>query len=289
MDGIEVEYLGRVAERDTRLLTVQVLKGALAGHTEEQVNDVNAPGLAEERGISVAETKNTTARDFSDLLRVTVVSGGGERTRVVGTVLGRRDRPHLLEAWGSRFNVQLEDHLAIFRYEDRPGMLGRIGTAFGERGVNIRSAAVGMGKEDDGQAVMLVVSDAVPQELVDELVAERRLRGRPRGQPVSPTASSASAWSKYRCSRMILPLPVEGGENSHLLGDGRAAGLAHRGHLHENEEAVPEVDQLARLVAQLGPVAEPVALELAVAIVALVSLRETRARRHRSTSSAARF
>ena len=132
---------------------------------------MNAPGIAEERGITVAETRQTSARDFSDLLRVTVVSGGGERTRVVGTVLGRRDRPHLLEAWGSRFNVQLEDHLAIFRYEDRPGMLGRIGTAFGEQGVNIRSAAVGLGKEGDGQAVMLIVSDAVSQELVDELVA----------------------------------------------------------------------------------------------------------------------
>ncbi len=57
VDGLEVEYLGRIAERDTRLLTVQVLKGALSGHTEEQVNDVNAPGLAEERGIDVAETK----------------------------------------------------------------------------------------------------------------------------------------------------------------------------------------------------------------------------------------
>ena len=170
VDALEVEYLGGVAERDTRLLTVQVLKGVLAGHTEEEVNDVNAPALAAERGIEVAETRNPNARDFTDLVRVTVVSGS-ERSRVVGTVLSRRDRPHLLEAWGSRFNVQLEDHLAIFRYEDRPGMLGRIGTAFGEGGVNIRSAAVGLGVGGDGQAVMLVVSDEVPQALVDDLVA----------------------------------------------------------------------------------------------------------------------
>ena len=175
VDGLEVEYLGRVAERDTRLLTVQVLKGALAGHTEEQVNDVNAPTLAEERGISVAETKRATARDFTDLVRVTVVSGGGARTRVVGTVLGRRDRPHLLEAWGSRFNVQLEQHLAIFRYEDRPGMLGRVGVALGEAGVNIVSAAVGRrpdGDGTDGEATMVVTADAaVPQEVVDSIAA----------------------------------------------------------------------------------------------------------------------
>ena len=56
VDGLEIEYPGRIADRDTRSLTVQVLKGALAGHTEEDVNDVNAPGIAAERGIDVAET-----------------------------------------------------------------------------------------------------------------------------------------------------------------------------------------------------------------------------------------
>jgi D-3-phosphoglycerate dehydrogenase len=173
VDGVEIEYLGRIADRDIRLLTVQVLKGALAGHTEEEVNDVNAPTLAEERGIAVAETKQPHARDFTDLVRVNVVSGG-ERTRVVGTTLGRRDRPHLLEAWGSRFNVQLEDHLAVFRYRDQPGMLGRVGTALGEAGVNIVSAAVGRQPDEDadGRATMVVTADArVPQEVVNEIVA----------------------------------------------------------------------------------------------------------------------
>ena len=178
VDGLDVEYLGHVAERDTRLLTVQVLKGALAGHTEEDVNDVNAPAIAEQRGIAVAETSRPHARDFTDLVRITVVSGG-LRSRVVGTVLGRRNRPHLLEAWGSRFNVQLEDHLAVFRYLDRPGMIGRVGTVMGEAGINIISAAVGRRPEsegtdagDDGQATMVVTTQSrVPQEVVDRIVA----------------------------------------------------------------------------------------------------------------------
>ena len=94
---------------------------------------------------------------------------------MVGTVLGRRDRPHLLEAWGSRFNVQLERHLAIFRYQDRPGMLGRVGVALGEAGVNIVSAAVGRqpdGEGRAGEATMVVTADAaVPQEVVDDIAA----------------------------------------------------------------------------------------------------------------------
>jgi D-3-phosphoglycerate dehydrogenase len=177
VDAVEVEYLGRVAERDTRLLTVHVLKGILRGHVEETVNDVNAPALAAERGIDVAETSRPSARDFTDLVRVSVASGG-RSTRVVGTTLGRRNRPHLLEAWGSRFNVQLEDHLAVFRYRDQPGMLGRVGTALGEAGVNVISAAVGLRPEGDSgsdastEAVMVVTADRpVGQDVVDEIVA----------------------------------------------------------------------------------------------------------------------
>jgi D-3-phosphoglycerate dehydrogenase / 2-oxoglutarate reductase len=174
VDRIEIEYLGRIAERDTRPLGVGVLVGFLSGHTEEEVNDVNAPGIAAERGIEVVETSSATARDFTDLLRVTIVSG--ERPeRVVGTVLGQRHRPHLLEAWGQRFNLQLEPHLAIFRYSDVPGMIGRVGTAFGEQGVNISSAAVGHAPDDgdrDGLAVMVVTTDQpVRQSVVDELAS----------------------------------------------------------------------------------------------------------------------
>jgi D-3-phosphoglycerate dehydrogenase len=175
VDRVEVEFLGRIAERDTRPLATAVLLGVLDGHTEEEVNAVNAPAIAEERGIESVETKRTSARDFADLVRVTVVSAEG-RAKVVGTTLGSRARPHLLEAWGQRFNLQLEDHIALFRYRDVPGMIGRVGTIFGAHQVNIDSAAVGHLPDDDagddGLAVMVVTSDVpVPRALVDEIVA----------------------------------------------------------------------------------------------------------------------
>jgi D-3-phosphoglycerate dehydrogenase len=174
VERVEAEHLGRIAERDTRPLTTAALLGVLAGHTEEDANEVNAPLLADERGIEVVETKNPHARDFTDLVRVTVVSGGAG-TRVVGTVLGRKHRPHLLEAWGQRFNLQLEDHLAIFKYRDVPGMIGRVGTAFGDANINIGSAAVGHTPEDgdDEYAVMVVTTSApVPQGVMDALVSQ---------------------------------------------------------------------------------------------------------------------
>ncbi len=175
VDRVEVEYLGRLAERDVRPLSVEVLLGVLAGKTEEELNAVNAPAVAQERGIEVAETKRTSARDFSDLVRVTIVAGE-TRTRVVGTTVGHRNRPHLLEVWGERFNLQLGRHVALFRYRDVPGMIGRVGTVFGEHGINIHSAAVGAvpdeggGEAGSGLAVMVVTADRpVPQALVDEI------------------------------------------------------------------------------------------------------------------------
>jgi D-3-phosphoglycerate dehydrogenase len=170
VERVESEFRGGIAERDTRLLSIQVLLGVLQGHTEEEVNEVNAPAIAEERAIDVAEVKRSTARDYTDLVRVTV-SSGTEDVRAVGTLIGRRNRPHLLEAWGQRFDVQLEQHITLFRYRDVPGMIGRVGTIFGEHGINIVSAAVGH-QPEDGLAVMVLTTDtAVPHDVIDEVVA----------------------------------------------------------------------------------------------------------------------
>src|SRR5439155_18980895 len=169
-------FLGRIAEHDTLLLATSVLLGVLRGHTEEEVNLVNAPALAEERGIEIVEAKRTSARDYTDLVRV-AVSSGEDSVRVVGTTIGRRARPHLLEAWGQRFDLQLEPHVTLFRYRDVPGMVGRVGTAFGKHGINIVSAAVGRQPEgapqSDGMlAAMAITSDRpVPPAVVDEIVA----------------------------------------------------------------------------------------------------------------------
>src|SRR5207302_10820148 len=174
IDRVQTEFLGRIAERDTRLLSIQVLLGALGGHTEEDVNEVNAPTMAEERGVEITETKRTGARDYTDLDRVTVASGE-ERVRVVGTLIGRRNRPHLLEAWGQRFDVQLEEHVTLFRYRDVPGMIGRGGSLFGEYGVNIISAAVGRLPENAGgeshlAAMAITTSSPVPTDVVAQIV-----------------------------------------------------------------------------------------------------------------------
>ncbi|HEY5046171.1 MAG TPA: phosphoglycerate dehydrogenase [Solirubrobacteraceae bacterium] len=177
VERIEAAFMGRIADFDTRLLTLAVIGGALQGRTEEQVNLVNAPAIAEERGIVVEAKSVSEAQDFNELIRVTVVAGG-EKVAVAGTVIGPNRVPHLVEVQGRRFTVELEPYVTVFRYQDLPGMIGRVGTIFGAHGVNISSAAVGHTPDGDSSgdehrlAAMVVTTDAaVPAQVVQEIVA----------------------------------------------------------------------------------------------------------------------
>lgn len=174
IDTLQVEFLGRIAERDTRLLTIHVLLGALRGHTEEGVNEVSASVVAEARGIDVREIKQTGVRDYADLIRVSVIAGE-DQVRVTGTLTGRRFRPHLLEAWGQRFDIHLEGHISLFRYRDDPGMIGRVGMHLGRNGINIVSAAAGSdanGHSYGPRQVMVIVTDMpVPPEVINDILA----------------------------------------------------------------------------------------------------------------------
>jgi len=177
VERIEAAFLGRIADFDTRLLTLAVIQGALQGRTEEQVNLVNAPSMAQQRGIIVEEKAVSEAQDFNELIRVTVAAGG-QRVAVAGTGIGPNRVPHLVEVQGRRLTIELARYVTVFRYEDLPGMIGRVGTIFGSHGINISSAAIGHtpdGHTDGDEqrlAAMVVTTDAaVPDEVVQEIVA----------------------------------------------------------------------------------------------------------------------
>ena len=168
VDRVTAEFRGRIASHDTRLLGIAVLVGILSGHTEEPVNLVNAPQMAEERGIELVETKDSGSEDFTEL--VTVRLGMGESAvEVSGTGVGPRNEPYLVGVWGESFYLPFADHLSIFRYADQPGMIGRVGTMFGEEGVNIISAAVGAAGGE--KAVMALTTDApVRRDTIEKIL-----------------------------------------------------------------------------------------------------------------------
>lgn len=165
--AISIEFKGKLAERDTRILALSVLAGALRGHTEENVNLVNAAQLGEARGIELIETSDPVSEDFTELVTVSIGEGDA-RVEVAGTGVGPRNVPYLVRVWGEDFYLPFADNLAVFRYSDQPGMIGLVGSEFGKRGVNIVSAAVGAEAE---QAVMALTTDApVPEEVIGEIL-----------------------------------------------------------------------------------------------------------------------
>ncbi|MSO40465.1 MAG: phosphoglycerate dehydrogenase [Solirubrobacterales bacterium] len=166
---VRVEFRGRLAGQDTRVLGIAVLAGILRGNTEEPVNLVNAPQLAKERGIELAETRDSVSEDFTELITVTIESGE-DSVEVAGTGVGPRNEPYLVGVWGGDFYLPFADNLAVFRYTDQPGMIGRVGGVLGEEGVNIVSAAVGAEAGGD-RAVMALTTDApVHQETLDSIM-----------------------------------------------------------------------------------------------------------------------
>jgi D-3-phosphoglycerate dehydrogenase len=180
IDRVTAEFRGRIAEHDTRLLGIAVLVGILKGHTEEQVNLVNAPTLAEQRGIELVELTDTASEDFTELVTVRIESGE-KAVEVAGTGVGPRNVPYLVSVWGQRFYLPFAEHLAVFRYRDQPGMIGRVGTAFGGEGVNIVSAAVGAAPSGD-LAVMVLTTDAAVRESTVEAIT--RLDGFAEGRGI---------------------------------------------------------------------------------------------------------
>jgi len=169
VDRVVAEFRGRIAEHDTRLLGLSVLVGILSGHTEEPVNLVNAPQMAEQRGIELVEQRESVSEDFTELVTVRVESGD-QRVEVAGTGVGPRNEPYLVSVWGEEFFLPFAEHLAIFRYADQPGMIGRVGTAFGEEGVNIVSAAVGAESGSDVAVMALTTDAAVRQQTIDKIL-----------------------------------------------------------------------------------------------------------------------
>ncbi len=170
-EQIELTYYGNLADYDTRLLTAAALNGAFQGRFEQPVNYVNAPLLAEERGIEVVEQRQRACRDFTNLVRVGVGSNG-DPLRVSGTTIGRDDRLWLVSALGFELEMEFAPLLVLFRYDDVPGVIGRVGTLFGDAGVNIANMAVSRTRRG-GKALMVLSVDSEPEpSLVERVRAE---------------------------------------------------------------------------------------------------------------------
>ena len=166
-ERIELTYYGTLSQYDTRLLSVAALNGAFQGRTDQPVNYVNAPLIAAERGIEVAEERKRSSRDFTNLIRV-----GVDGVLVAGTTIGREHRQWLVSALGFELEMELAPLLVVFRYDDLPGVIGRVGTLFGEAEVNIANMTVSRTRRGGKALMALSIDTPAPTELVERLQGE---------------------------------------------------------------------------------------------------------------------
>ncbi len=165
---VTVAVHGPLSEHDTRPLTVAALNGAFQGRVDEVVNEVNAPLIAAERGIEVSEQRFAASQHYTNLVRVAVAAGSAE-VDVAGTTVGPEHRLFLAGALGFAIDIELAPHMAFLSYDDVPGVIGRVGTMFGDAGVNIANMAVSRTTEGGKALMAFSIDSPAPAELVERV------------------------------------------------------------------------------------------------------------------------
>jgi len=155
-----IAYRGEVAARNTRLVTAAFAAGLLESAFED-VNIVNAEMLLRERGIDLVEQSRTDPGAFSSVVAVDLVAGDRVH-RAAGTLFGHA-MPRLVQLEGHRLEAYLDGILLVFTHQDVPGIIGRVGTAFGSLGVNIAQMTVGR-STPGGDAIGVLNLDQEPSK-----------------------------------------------------------------------------------------------------------------------------
>ena len=163
-EALEVEYQGGLASANTSILTLAVLKGLFATGTEEPVSYVNAPQLATERGLEVRETTTTTTREYVNLITLSSAEHS-----LAGTLSGTRGEPRFVLVDDHKVEVPPATHMLLVRNDDRPGMVGVVGTALGDAEVSISDMDVGPSRTGNTALMVLTTDKAVPDETVARL------------------------------------------------------------------------------------------------------------------------
>jgi D-3-phosphoglycerate dehydrogenase len=179
IESVSLSYCGELHDYDTSALTRVFLKGLLQPSFDQVVTYVNAPILAEQRGVAVTEIKSARSEDYANLIETRVArhDDGHQRVRHVdGTIFNERD-PHIVGIQGLRIDVVPQGTLLILPNTDKPGMIGVVGTLLGSAGVNIVGMQVGRKQVGERAVMVISLEQPAPQHVLDQLDAQPDLFG----------------------------------------------------------------------------------------------------------------
>lgn len=160
MEEVDLQYRGQIEDKDLSLFAIFFLKGLLETILIESVNYVNAPVLAQERGIKVTQTKGGSLEGYANLLTSKLKTDRGE-SLIAGTLFNG-DNPRMVHVDGFQLEAVLEGYMLIFSNIDKPGLIGNIGTTLGNNNINI--ASMHFGREKVGGKAISVVRIDTPAD-----------------------------------------------------------------------------------------------------------------------------
>ena len=166
IDELEITYCGELASKQTKMLTVSVVIGILKNIIgPDNANIINALPVAKQKGISIKESSTDRSDDYANMIEVKITSNG-KKTVIRGTVFG--DQPRLVGYNEFTFDTPMSGDMVIVGYKDSPGIIGAIGSVFGESKINIAQMSVGRNRSD---ALMVITVDQhVPADVLKKIV-----------------------------------------------------------------------------------------------------------------------
>ena len=168
IEAVTVKYEGHAAELNTNALTAVVLQGLLSPLLDS-VNIVSAPAIAKERNIDITQVKHERGGDYQTLIELTVTTETQTRS-LAGTLFNGTD-PRLVEIKGIPIDARLGPHMLFITNQDKPGLIGNLGTTLGDAGINIATFNLGR-SEPGGDAIALIQVDLMPDHaLLDKIQA----------------------------------------------------------------------------------------------------------------------
>jgi D-3-phosphoglycerate dehydrogenase len=153
---LEITYEGEIADYDCGVLTLSILKGVLSPTVDEPVSFVNAPQIAEQRGLAVRETTSSDARDYVNLITVR----GADGAHVAGTLFGKQEAPRIVGIDDHSIDLPPSSHMVIVHNDDRPGMIAQVATALADEQVNVADFHVG--RSPTGAAALMAIATDTP-------------------------------------------------------------------------------------------------------------------------------
>jgi D-3-phosphoglycerate dehydrogenase / 2-oxoglutarate reductase len=166
-DTLDITYEGDLADYDCRVLTLSILKGVLTSVVDEPVSFVNAPQIAEQRGLAVRETKSSDARDYVNLVSVRAAGG----VHVAGTLFGKQETPRIVGIDDHSVDLPPSSHLLVVHNDDRPGMIGQVTTALADADINISDIHVGRSAAGESALMAIATDTPVGTAIVDGIAA----------------------------------------------------------------------------------------------------------------------